>query len=258
MVPNYCQGARARRRSSATRRRHLPARAPTATGGRSTSSGSTGPSARATKVVMVCNPNNPTGAVLTEGEMEAVIEVAASAPARGSSPTRSTAAPRSTPTRPHRRSGAATTRSSSRAGCRRRSRCRGCGSDGRSRRNDVIERIWERHDYTTLTPGVLSDRLTAVAMRTRTSARRILARTRGIIRANLPRLEAWLADQPALRYVRPVAGAIAFAEVDLPIADPGARRADPPRAERPARARARCSGSTTASGSGSATTSSTP
>ena len=30
-----------------------------------------------TKVVMVCNPNNPTGAVLTEGEMEAVIEVAA-------------------------------------------------------------------------------------------------------------------------------------------------------------------------------------
>ncbi len=29
-----------------------------------------------TKVIMVCNPNNPTGAVLTEGEMEAVLEVA--------------------------------------------------------------------------------------------------------------------------------------------------------------------------------------
>src|SRR5262245_56782851 len=32
-----------------------------------------------TKAVMLCNPNNPTGAVLTEGEMEAVIEVAARA-----------------------------------------------------------------------------------------------------------------------------------------------------------------------------------
>ena len=34
---------------------------------------------QATKVVMVCNPNNPTGAVLSEAEMEAVIEVAAKA-----------------------------------------------------------------------------------------------------------------------------------------------------------------------------------
>jgi aspartate/methionine/tyrosine aminotransferase len=82
--------------------------------------------------------------------------------------------------------------------------------------NDVIARIWERHDYTTLTPGVLSDRLTAVAME---PGRReqILARTRGIIRDNLPELEGWLMDEPALRYVRPVAGAIAFAEVDLPM-----------------------------------------
>ena len=29
-----------------------------------------------TKVVMVCNPNNPTGTVLTEAEMEAVVDVA--------------------------------------------------------------------------------------------------------------------------------------------------------------------------------------
>jgi DNA-binding transcriptional MocR family regulator len=46
---------------------------------------------------------------------------------------------------------------------------------------------------------------------------RILARTRGIIRANLPELEGWLMTQPTLRYVPPVAGAIAFAEVDLPL-----------------------------------------
>jgi len=81
---------------------------------------------------------------------------------------------------------------------------------------DVIARIWERHDYTTLTPGAVSDRLTAVAMEPE-RREQILARTRGIIRANLPELEGWLLEQPMLRHVRPVAGAIVFAEVDLPM-----------------------------------------
>jgi aspartate/methionine/tyrosine aminotransferase len=81
---------------------------------------------------------------------------------------------------------------------------------------DVIARIWDRHDYTTLTPGAVSDRLTAVAMEP-TRREQILARTRGIIRANLPEIEGWLMTQPALRYVRPVAGAICFAQVDLPM-----------------------------------------
>jgi aspartate/methionine/tyrosine aminotransferase len=45
----------------------------------------------------------------------------------------------------------------------------------------------------------------------------ILARTRAIIRANLPRLEEWVYAHPMLEYVRPVAGAIAYAKVDLPM-----------------------------------------
>jgi DNA-binding transcriptional MocR family regulator len=81
---------------------------------------------------------------------------------------------------------------------------------------DVVRRVWERHDYTTLTPNMVSDRLTAVAMEP-SRRERIFARTRGIIRENLPELESWLATQPMLRYIRPIAGAIAFAEVDLPI-----------------------------------------
>jgi len=44
----------------------------------------------------------------------------------------------------------------------------------------------------------------------------ILRRTRGIIRSNLPALEAWIDGQPALRSIRPVAGAIAYVEYDLP------------------------------------------
>jgi DNA-binding transcriptional MocR family regulator len=80
----------------------------------------------------------------------------------------------------------------------------------------IVERIWRRHDYTTLTPGVISDQLTAWTMQPGVREA-ILGRTRAIIRANLPPTEAWFSSQPTLRYRRPAAGAIAFAEVDLPI-----------------------------------------
>ena len=68
-----------------------------------------------------------------------------------------------------------------------------------------IARIWRRHDYTTLTPGVLSDALTAVAMQPHVREN-ILVRTRAIIRANLPHLEAWIDAHRYFTYVRPVAG----------------------------------------------------
>ena len=119
----------------------------------------------------------------------------------------------------------------------------------------VIERIWRHHDYSTLTPGLLSDRLTAVAMQPHIREN-ILARTRGIIRANLPLLESWLATQPALHARRPVDGAIAFAKVDLPV-DSATSWSGSDGTQRPARAR-RCSASTTGSGSGSGSTWSTP
>jgi aspartate/methionine/tyrosine aminotransferase len=55
----------------------------------------------------------------------------------------------------------------------------------------------------------VSDRLAAFAMQPDVREN-ILVRTRGIIRANLPRLEAWIATHPGLRYARPLAGAIAY------------------------------------------------
>ena len=168
-----------------------------------------------TKVIMLCNPNNPTGAVLTEGEMEAVVEVAQRRGAwivadeiyRGAEVDTDA----TSPTFWGRHDKVVIT-----SGLSKAFGMPGLRVGWAVAPNDVIARIWERHDYTTLTPGVLSDRLTAVAMEP-TRRERILARTRGIIRANLPELEGWLMDEPALRYVRPVAGAIAFAEVDLPM-----------------------------------------
>jgi aspartate/methionine/tyrosine aminotransferase len=45
----------------------------------------------------------------------------------------------------------------------------------------------------------------------------ILARTRTIVRAQLPPLEEWIATHPYFRYEAPDAGAIAYIEYDLPI-----------------------------------------
>jgi hypothetical protein len=82
---------------------------------------------------------------------------------------------------------------------------------------DVIERVWHHHDYTTLTPGMVSDRLAAVAMEPGTRER-VIERTRAIIRANLPRLESWIATHPGFAYARPAAGAIAYVQEDTPLA----------------------------------------
>ena len=168
-----------------------------------------------TKAVMVCNPNNPTGAVLTEAEMEAVIEVAAHRDAwivadeiyRGAEVDTDV----TTPTFWGRYDKVVVTSGLSKAFA-----MPGLRIGWAVAPPEMIARIWERHDYTTLTPGMVNDRLAAFAMRPDVREN-ILARTRAIIRANLPRLEEWVYAHPMLEYVRPVTGAIAYAKVDLPM-----------------------------------------
>jgi hypothetical protein len=64
---------------------------------------------------------------------------------------------------------------------------------------------------------LLNDRLAAIAMEpVRREA--ILKRTRKIVQANLSPMEEWMTEYSHLfRYTRPVAGAIAYFEYDLPI-----------------------------------------
>jgi aspartate/methionine/tyrosine aminotransferase len=82
----------------------------------------------------------------------------------------------------------------------------------------LIEQLWVHHDYTTLTPGALSERLASFAMDP-ARRERILGRTRGILRRNLPVLEEWIGSHGDLfEYIRPAAGAIAFVRYHLPIA----------------------------------------
>lgn len=81
----------------------------------------------------------------------------------------------------------------------------------------TVARLCQYRDYTTLTPTYLSDRLARIVMG---SARRetVLARTRKIIREQLPRLEGWIhSHDDIFTYIPPIAGAIAFVRYNLPI-----------------------------------------
>jgi aspartate/methionine/tyrosine aminotransferase len=170
---------------------------------------------RSTKVVMVCNPNNPTGAVLRSDEMDAIVEAASSVGAwivadeiyRGAEIEGGEASP----TFWGRYDRVVVTSGLSKA----------FGMPGLRvgwivAPPELIGQVWERHDYTTLTPSMAADRLvpTALAPATR---ERILERTRSIVRANLPPVEGWIASSPALSHVPPVAGAIVYVEYSLDV-----------------------------------------
>lgn len=81
----------------------------------------------------------------------------------------------------------------------------------------VVNDLWGRTDYTTIAPATLSDTLAAQALAPATRPR-LLERTRNILNENLPIVEAWAAEQEGRFHVhRPAAGAIAYIRYDLPV-----------------------------------------
>ncbi|MDP9329192.1 MAG: aminotransferase class I/II-fold pyridoxal phosphate-dependent enzyme [Actinomycetota bacterium] len=169
-----------------------------------------------TKVVMVCNPNNPTGYVLTEDEMDAVVAAADRVGAwivadeiyRGAELDGAV----DSPSFWGRYDKVVVTSGLSKAFAMPGLRVGWAVSTP-----EMLHRIWERHDYTTLTPSMISDRLAAIATRPGKRAS-IFERTRSIIRANYPSLETWLESHSDIfRWARPVAGAIQYAEYELPV-----------------------------------------
>jgi aspartate/methionine/tyrosine aminotransferase len=169
-----------------------------------------------TRAVMVCNPNNPTGAVLTDAEMDAIVAAAARVGAwvvadeiyRGAEVDTDVASP----TFWGRYDKVVVT-----SGLSKAFGMPGLRVGWAVAPPKTIGRIWKRHDYTTLTPNIVSDSLAGFAMLPEVREN-ILARTRGIIRANLPVLERWIdALGDPFAYARPAAGAIAYVRYRLPI-----------------------------------------
>ncbi len=75
---------------------------------------------------------------------------------------------------------------------------------------DTMESLWSYHDYTTISPGALSDWLARRALEP-AHRTRILARTRRILNENYPLIAAWLnAHGELFSYAPPDAGAIVY------------------------------------------------
>jgi aspartate/methionine/tyrosine aminotransferase len=171
---------------------------------------------RKTRAIVVTNPNNPTGAVLTDAEMDAIVSVANRVGAwivsdeiyRGAEPD----GPLS-PTFTGRYERVVVT-----GGLSKAFGLPGLRTGWIVAPRKLISHLCRYHDYLTLTPSYLADYLADVVMQ-EANRTRILARTRSIIRRNLPAVETWIESHADIfDYARPVAGAICTVRYHLPAA----------------------------------------
>jgi hypothetical protein len=170
---------------------------------------------RKTKLIVLTNPNNPTGAILTEDEMDAIVRIAARGGAwiladevyQGAE-----RAGRRTPSFWGRYDRVICVNGLSKA----------YGLPGLrigwiAAPLDLIRSVWPYHDYTTISPSILSDKLATIAL-SPDHLPTIQARTHALLNRNYPILEDWLTRHADLfSYVPPRAGAIAWARYAMDI-----------------------------------------
>lgn len=159
-----------------------------------------------TRLIAVCNPNNPTGAVLSETGMEAVVDCAKSAAAwlladevyRGAE-----------------LDGSVTSgfwgryeRTIVTGGLSKAYGLPGLRIGWLVSTPELIARAWAWKDYSSISPGALSDFLARAALASR---ERLRARTASILKHNYPILRSWV-DHHGERFslVDPRCGAIAY------------------------------------------------
>jgi aspartate/methionine/tyrosine aminotransferase len=171
---------------------------------------------QATRLIAVCNPNNPTGRILTEAEMDAIVACAERAGAwiladevyRGADRVSS----EENPSFYGRYDKVIATGSMSKA----------YGLPGLRLGWVVgppltVDDIWARHEYTTISATMLSNKLAAYALSPDVRTR-LIQRTRGYIRQGYPILENWMAGHGnTFSLTPPDAAAIAFVRYHLDI-----------------------------------------
>ncbi|MCX6550035.1 MAG: aminotransferase class I/II-fold pyridoxal phosphate-dependent enzyme [Acidobacteria bacterium] len=161
-----------------------------------------------TRLIIICNPNNPTGARITAADLDGICRIAGRVGAWVLSDEIYRGAEYDgveTPTVWGRYERAIITSGLSKA----------YGLPGLRigwivGAPDVVATTWAYHDYTTIGPGTLSDRFARIALQP-AMREKILARTRGILHTNLPVITDWLgAHRERFSYAMPEAGAIVY------------------------------------------------
>lgn len=168
-----------------------------------------------TKLIAVCNPNNPTGAVLNAAAMDAIVAAARSCGAYLLSDEVYQGAERdgvTTPTLWGRYEKTIVTNGLSKA-----YGLPGLRIGWLTAPADVVARAWMYHDYITIAPSTQSDLLARWALEPQRRDA-ILRRTRAILQKNYPILEGWIEEHGEMfSLVPPRAGAIGYLKYRLPI-----------------------------------------
>jgi aspartate/methionine/tyrosine aminotransferase len=167
-----------------------------------------------TRLIAVCNPNNPTGYILTPAEMKAIINAADSVGAWILADEVYSGAERitdqETPSFYGRYDKVMAVGSMSKA-----YGLPGLRLGWAVGPTDTIDKTWRRHEYTTLSTSIFSNTLAALALSADVRPR-LIQRTRNYIRKGFPVLQQWIDQQPEIfRLVPPQAAAIAFLHYQL-------------------------------------------
>ena len=161
-----------------------------------------------TKAVVVCHPNNPTGATLTEGEMDRIVELAESVDAWVYADEVYKGVELDGRERPSffgRSEKVAVASGLSKALAHP-----GLRIGWMVAPEPLIAQAWHRNDYTTITTSVLSEKVAEKVLEPATR-RRLLDRNREMLQNNLDVLVQWIAQRPdRFSLIPPQAGGMAF------------------------------------------------
>jgi aspartate/methionine/tyrosine aminotransferase len=169
-----------------------------------------------TKMICVVNPNNPTGRIMSEAEMDAVVAAAERSGAWLLADEVYCGAERErdeeTPSFYGRYDKVLAQGSMSKAYGLPGLRVGWTVGPAKA-----VAEMWRRHEYTTITTTMLSNHLTTTALSTKVRPQ-ILARTRMLLKGGYGLLGEWLGEQDGVfTGTPPDAAAITFVKYDLPI-----------------------------------------
>jgi len=170
---------------------------------------------RKTKLIAVCNPNNPTGATMQEDTIDEICETTKKVGAWILSDEVYQGAEldgRTTPSFWGKYDKVIVN-----SGLSKAYGLPGLRIGWIATTKELAAKLWSYHDYTTIGPSALSDYLARRVLKPEMRAR-ILGRTRGILQKNLPVVKAWVdRDRNNFSFTPPRAGAIAYVKYNLKI-----------------------------------------